>query len=247
MHLPTANKMYKRLLIILSAILIVGCHQNQDGLEFKVKGNQVCWKNRYLEFRLDMDSKGKKTDSQAIQAGIRDSKGKTRFLTVDPEGLGFGGSSPMGLSGLYKPDKGVAQAELLDRTQDKLVLHLRYDPWDILDEPVSLDKQITIYRDSPVMDVIDMYTGDYELLNIAAALAILPDSRITPIENGFSIDYSDGITAVIIMPGADQKSSDTGNQVILKKSVATRKTLRYLVGISDKGKEFLIEELTKIL
>ena len=240
--------MKKTLYLLLAAAILTGCSNSNTGLHLKVTGKQAIWGNGTIEFRTDMDSKGKRDDNPAFEAYVKYEDGKTIHMPIDGYSTGYGASFPMGNHGFYMPFQGLAKAEVLSRSDEKLVMHLHYDPWTIFGEPITLDKQITLYRDSPVMSVIDYYEGMFELLNIAAGLTTAFTGTVNEIENGFVIEYPYGITAVIVMPQAQQRDTDDFlGYAVLKKGVSSGEPLRYYVGISDKGADYIIEEIAKIL
>ena len=116
------------------------------------------------------------------------------------------------------------------------------------DVPVYFDKQITLFRESPIIAVIDYYVGAFELLNVAAGVATVQDCLVEELENGYVIEYPNGVTSIIVMPHMEEKSlNDTLGSVFVTKGVTSDQPLRYYVGLSDKGKEYLLEELDKIL
>ena len=240
--------MKRALLFLLIAVTLCGC--SAPGTEFgmKVRRNEVIWNNGLLEFRTGMDSKGKRDDNTAFRAYVRNQEGKTVQMPADTVGLGYGASCPMGTSGLYKPGKGISGAEILLQTQESIIIHLRYDNWRVLDAPVSLDKQITLFHDSPIMAVIDYYAGEFELLNVAAGLATADNGKVTGIDNGYAVEYPDGITGIIVMPEADEKTHSrmTGN-VMLRKGIGQEQILRYYVGLSGQGLDYLLDKLAEIL
>ena len=57
-----------------------------------------------------------------------------------------------------------------------------------------------------------------------------------------------GISSIIVMPGVEELSTnETFGTVLLKKAVTSNEPLRYYVGVSDKGADYLLDELNKIL
>ena len=239
--------MKRALFFLLLAVTLGGCTPRTE-FGMKVRRNEVAWNNGLLEFRTDMDSKGKRDDNPAFRAYVRNKEGKTIQMPADTEGLGYGASCPMGTSGLYKPGNGISGAEILLQTQERLIIHLRYDNWEILDAPISLDKQITLFHDSPIMAVIDYYAGDFELLNVAAGLTTADTGKIREIDNGYAVEYPDGITGIIVMPEADEKTNSrmTGN-VMLRKGVGQEQVLRYYAGLSGQGLDYLLDKLAEVL
>ena len=98
------------------------------------------------------------------------------------------------------------------------------------------------------MAVIDYYEGEFELLNIAAGMTTAITGTVKELDNGYSIEYPSGIGSIIIMPQAEEKVfNGSFDRVMLKKAVSSGEPLRYYVGLSDKGIEYLLEELDKIL
>lgn len=241
--------MRKGIYLILSAVCIVSCNRFDRGLNMRVTNNELSWTNGSVVFRTDMDSKQKNQNSPAFQISVKSEKGKLIPFPVDTCAIGYGASCPMGTSGFYKPDKGLAQAEVLIQTDERMVLHLRYNPWNIFDTPITLDKQVSMFRDSPIISVIDFYDGSFELLNIAAGMTTAFEGKVKEITDGYSIQYlNHGITGIIVMPHAEQKTiNETLGTVLLKKGVSGKEPLRYYIGISDKGEDYLLEELAKIL
>ena len=241
--------MRNTILAILATILITACSNvTGRGFDLDNKDGQVNWMNGTVRFSTRLESEGDEKDNPAFDAYVKYQDGRTIHMPIDVYNLGYGASCPMGTSGLYKPDKGFAYADILDRTKDRLVIHLHHKSWDILDARITLDKQITLYKDSPIMSVIDYYTGPFELLNVAAGLSTAYVGTVKKTHNGYTIEYPYGITGIIVMPDADQLSEDErGGSVFVKKSVANDQPLRYYVGLSDKGESYLLEELTKIL
>ncbi len=235
--------------IIVAAALLAGCAKDTGrGFGLSLKDGQASWMNGVIRFSVDLDSDEQKEDNPAFEAYVKYQDGSTVHMPIDVYNLGYGASCPMGTSGLYKPEKGFENAEILDKTKEKLVIHLHHKSWDILDARITLDKQVTLYRNSPIMYVIDYYTGPFELLNIAAGLSTARNGTVRKTDNGFIIEYPNGITGMIVMPTAEQLSvKEDAGSVFLKRSVTSDQPLRYYVGLSDKGESYLLEELAKIL
>ena len=239
--------MKKTLCLLLTVFLAANCNHLQNRLSINDKQNCVSWSNGTIQFSTDKESNDQKNNLPAFEAYVKKQDGKTIHMPIDAYALGYGGSSPMGTLDFYKPQK-LAKAETLAITNEKLVIHLSYEPWTIYDEEIILDKQITIFKDSPILSVIDYYSGMFELLNIAAGMTTAYVGEIKKIENGFVVEYPYGITSVIVMPNAEEQLvNDTFGTVLLKKPVINNEPLRYYVGLSDKGEEYLLEELNKIL
>ena len=233
--------MRKILLLFVTAVTLAGCTHNLKF--FKASPEEVIWKNDFVKFRTDKD----KGNRIAFDAFVTPSNGKTIEMPSDTVALGYGASSPIGDLGFYKPDKGASMAEVLSLTDQEIVLHLHYDSWDIYDAPVTLDKQITLKGDNPVMKVIDYYTGAFELLNVAAGVTLAGAGTVHEIDNGFSIRYPSGITALICMPDADECFvRDSLGTVLVRKAVRSDEPLRYYVGLSDKGESYLLEQLDNL-
>ena len=239
--------MKRFLIMLLAAATLTGCSKIGNGFRFRIRDNSVSWTNGTVMFRTDMDSKGKRDDNLAFQAYIKTERGRTiRMPGTDI--LGYGASCPMGTSGLYKNMNGYSLAEILTQSDDRMVIHLHHDPWEMFDEEISFDKQITLFRDSPIMSVIDYYEGIFELLNIAAGLTASDADTVQELEKGYAIEYSNGVTAILIMPEMEKKNnSPLVNSVFVSKGVTNNEPLRYYLGISDKGVDYLLEELDKIL
>lgn len=239
--------MKKLLILFLAVSTLVGCRQPRNGFQFQIRKDIVSWTNGIIEFRTDMNSNDMRNDDLGFMAFVKCGNGHT-IQMPDSYILGYGASCPMGTSGLYKDKDGYSQAEILAQTEDKMVIHLHHDQWELYEVPVSFDKQITLFRDSPIMAVIDYYVGAFELLNVAAGVATVQDCMIEEIENGYAIEYPNGVTSIIVMPQMEQKSfNETRGSVFVTKEVTPDEPLRYYVGLSDKGKEYLLEELDKIL
>lgn len=240
--------MRKELYILVTAILMTACCDVGRGLGFNRNNGKANWMNGIVRFSAYMKSDGPDNDNPAFDAYVRFQDGKTIHMPIDIYGLGYGASCPMGSSGLYKPEYGFESAEILSKTDDRIVIHLHHKPWTVVGSRVSFDKQITLFRESPIMSVIDYHTGQFELLNVAAGMTTAMVATVEPIENGYVINYPYGITGIIVMPGLEQKFHDEIlHNVILKKSVTRDEPLRYYVGLSDKGKDFLLDEIDKIL
>ena len=238
----------KKALSYLTCLLlfsVYGCNSGSDTY-FKRTGKSAKWGNSMIEFRTDMDSKDKRNDLPTFQAAVR-IDGKLVNLKEDNTALGYGASAPQGTSGLYASPKGCSMAEVLVSTPQQTDMHLHYDDWNVLDAAITLDKQVTIYKDSPIMKVIDYYNGDFDILNIAAGIPIGYKGSVSEIDNGYAVKYIDNITAIIIMPDVEHRITDRGSgNVFLKKEVTVNQPLYYYVGISDKGADYLIDEYLKI-
>jgi hypothetical protein len=241
--------MMKRFLILfIAAVTLMGCRDVGKGFRLEVSKHSISWMNGMIGFTTDRDSKGKRTDYPGFHASVRCSNGRTIQMPSDKYSLGYGASFPMGTSGIYAPMNGYSNAEILIETQDRMVIHLQHDPMTILNVPVTLDKQITLYKDSPIMAVTDYYTGDFELLNIAAGLSAAHGGTVTELDEGYAVEYPDGVTAIIIMPQLEQKKyKELQGCVFVSKGIGSDEPLYYYVGISDKGLEHLLEEVSKIL
>ena len=239
--------MKKLLILFLAVSTFVGCNHTSNGFRFKIHKNQVSWTNGIIEFRTDMNSNGKRQDNLGFRAYVKCGNDRT-IQMPDTDLLGYGASSPLGESGLYKNKDGYSKAEIMIQTVDRMVIHLSHDQWELYEVPVSFDKQITLFRDCPIMEVIDYYVGAFELLNVAAGVTTVQDCMVEEIENGYSIEYPNGVTSIIVMPQMEEKSfNKIRGSVFVTKEVTPDEPLRYYVGLSDKGKEYLLEELDKIL
>ena len=98
------------------------------------------------------------------------------------------------------------------------------------------------------MEVIDFYEGAFEMLNVAAGVTTAGKGTVEELGNGYAIEYPNGATSIIIMPEMEEKNyNEDLSSVFVTKGVVPDEPLRYYVGISDKGKEYLLEELDKIL
>ncbi|MBP5347816.1 MAG: DUF4861 family protein [Bacteroidaceae bacterium] len=233
--------------IIVSMLILSACGNNAGNLKFKTTKKAAVWSNSLVEFRTDMDSNDKRNDLPTFQASVM-LNGKKEELKQDNTALGYGASAPQGMSGLYAPPRGATSAQILSMTPEQLVVHLHYDKWNILETGVALDKQVTLYSGNPVMKVIDYYIGDFDLLNVSAGLPIGYNGSVSKIENGYSILYNNGISAIIIMPEVENMTVDKGSgNVFLKKQIMPNQPLYYYVGLSEQGTDFLLEQLAKIM
>ena len=239
--------MKKLLILFLAVSTLVGCNPTNKGFRFQIRKDQVSWTNGIIEFRTDMNSNDKRHDDLGFNAYVKCGNGRT-IQMPGSDILGYGASSPLGESGLYKNKDGYSKAEIMMQTDDRMVIHLHHDKWELYDVPVYFDKQITLFRESPIIAVIDYYVGAFELLNVAAGVATVQDCLVEELENGYVIEYPNGVTSIIVMPHMEEKSlNDTLGSVFVTKGVTSDQPLRYYVGLSDKGKEYLLEELDKIL
>lgn len=239
--------MKKTLVIVLAFSTLIGCTRIGNGFDFRIRNNRVSWMNSTVMFRTDMDSKGRRNDNLGFNAYLKLENGRT-IQMPGSDILGYGASCPMGSSGLYKNIDGYSKAEVLQKTDDRMVIHLHHDTWELLDEPIYFDKQITLFRDSPVMKVIDYYEGSFDLLNVAAGLTDAGAGKVSEIVKGYAIEYPNSVTAIIIMPDLEEKKyNDVLGSVFVTKGVTSDEPLRYYIGISDKGVNYLLEELDKIL
>lgn len=239
--------MKKILIILLAAATLAGCSKVGNGFRFRIRDNSVSWTNGTVMFQTDLDSKGKKDDNLGFQAYIKTERGRTVSMP-ESDILGYGASCPMGTTGLYKNIYGYSLAEVLTQSDDRMVIHLHHDPWEMFDEEIFFDKQITLFRDSPIMSIIDYYGGIFELLNVAAGLNTTDADTVKELEKGYAIEYSNGVTAILIMPEMEKKNNKPlMNSVFVTKGVTSNEPLRYYVGLSDKGVDYLLEELDKIL
>lgn len=237
--------MKKILTVLLATILLTGCKNNVgDGFDFRIHRDKVSWMNGVIGFQTDLSSNGKKQDNLAFSAYLKCRDGRT-IQMPGTDVLGYGASSPMGKSGIYKDNDGYSQAEVLSLTDNRMVIHLKHEPWNIHDEEVSFDKQITLFRDSPIMEVIDYYNGLFELLNVAAGI-IYTDATAVWMDNKYVMTYPNGLTAILYMPNQDSNATQYGSALV-SKGITPDEPLRYYVGFSDKGAEYLLEELDKIL
>ncbi len=234
-------------LLILALPTLLGCSQVGNGFKFQVRNGRVSWMNGTIGFRTDMNSDGKRQDNLGFTAFIKGKNGRT-IQMPGTDILGYGASSPLGASGLYKDNDGYSKAEIMMRTDDRMIIHLHHDPWELFDTPVSFDKQITLFHDSPIMAVIDYYKGDFDLLNVAAGIETEGSETIQELENGYAITYRDGQTALIIMPDAEEKKRyEAMGSVFVTKGITSDEPLRYFIGLSDRGMDYLLERLSEIL
>lgn len=240
--------MKRILILVLAASTLMGCSNVGRGFKLQVRNRTISWMNGTVGFRTGLDSKGKKVDYPGFEAFIRCSNGRTIQMPADEYSLGYGASFPMGTSGMYAPMNGYSKAELLIGTHDRMVIHLQHEPMTIFNVDISLDKQITLFKDSPIMAVTDFYMGEFELLNIAAELSGAQDGTVRELDKGYAVEYPNGVTAIIIMPELEQKRyKDLQGRVFVSKGIGRGEPLNYYVGISDKGQEYLLDELDKIL
>lgn len=239
--------MRKILVLLTAAITLIGCAEPTMGL--KTDKEQVVWKNNLLEFSTPRGAyDGNSELNPGFKVKVTYSDGHYINMPIDTLGLGYGASCPKGATGFYKPENGIDKAEILDLTENRIVIRIGYKSWDIQDVPVTLDKQITLYKDIPFMSVIDYYTGKFDTLNVVAGLTTAGVGEVKELKNGFSIEYPYGVTAVIIMPQADEKIIDNDfKQAVTGRKVTDNEPLRYYVGISDKGEEYLLEKIANIL
>lgn len=240
--------MKKILYIMLMAASLSGCDGTGDEFGMNIRKDRISWNNSKLEFSTDMNPERGKDYNNSFRVSVLTKEGKTIRMPADMSGLGYGASCPMGTSGLYKPENGIASAEILQQTQERIIIHLKYNKWEILDAPVMLDKQITLFHDSPVMAVIDYYDGEFELLNVAAGLTSACALEISGTENGYILTYPDNITGIIVMPDADEITREREpDNVLLRKEIENGQVIHYYVGLSDRGKDYLLEKLAEIL
>ena len=240
--------MRKILILLLALFTLTDCNDTPAGLELSVRKNKISWTNGTIRFQTDMDSEGKRQDYTGFKAYLRLSSGREIQLPSDSHTLGYGASFPMGTSGMYTPDNGYSLAETMLKTDEMMIIRLHHDAWPIFDEPITLDKQITLYKDSPIMYVIDYYTGAFDLLNVAAEISAAKAGTVKELEKGYLVEYSNGVTAIIFMPDMQAKQYDKSNgRIFVSKGVQSDEPLNYYVGISDKGQDYLLEELAKIM
>jgi len=240
--------MKKILYIMLMTAALSGCNASSGEFGMSVRKNMISWNNGKLVFCTEMNPDGRKEYNDVFRASIRTKEGKTIQMPEDRTGLGYGASCPMGISGLYKPENGLSSAEILQQTKERIIIHLKYNKWKILDTPVTLDKQITLFHDSPIMAVIDYYEGDFELLNVAAGLTSYGALDISETENGYILTYPDSITGIIVMPDADERTKNRElDNVLLRKGIENGQIMHYYVGLSDQGMDYLLEKLAEIL
>lgn len=239
--------MKKTLYLIILAAICVSCGRSQGQLSMKIQKDCISWTNGTIKFTTDRKHEGLNYNAPAFEAYFKGEDGKTTHMPIDQYALGYGASCPMGDIGFYRPSS-LAKAEILSQTDEKLVLHLSYDPWTIYGETIILDKQITIFHDSPVLSVIDYYTGTFRMLNIAAGMTTSGNGTVQDTYKGYTIQYPMGITSLIVMPDADEMLVDeTFKTVLLRKAVTNDEPVRYYIGLSDKGMDYLLEEVAKFL
>lgn len=239
--------MKKILNVTVFLLLFCSCGNNNGSPDLKVTKKTAVWKNSLIEFRTDRDSNGKRNDLPTFQVAVN-INGKMTGLKQDNTALGYGASAPQGTSGLYASPKGFSSVQLLSRTPDRMDIHLGYDKWYVLDTQVALDKQVSIFNNNPVIKVIDFYSGDFDLLNVSAGMPIGYNGSVSETDNGYIIKYSNGVTAVIVMPNVEQMVVEKGSgNVFLKKEIAADEPLYYYIGFSDQGSDYLLEQLAKIM
>lgn len=238
----------KRLLVMILAVsTLAGCSQVGNGFKFHVRNGKVSWMNGTIGFRTDMASNGRRQDNLGFNAYIKDRDGRT-IPMPGTDVLGYGASSPLGTSGLYKNKDGYSKAELMMQTDDRMIIHLRHDTWELFDTPVSFDKQITLFHDSPIMAVIDYYNGDFDLLNVAAGIKTEGMETLSELEKGYAVTYRDNVTAIIIMPDLEEKRyNEASGSVFVSKGITADEPLRYYIGLSDRGTDYLLDKLSEIL
>jgi len=225
--------MKRGILIVGLCLLLAACgnsSREQFSINIRVKKNSFSWRNSCVTFQAG-------TDMPAFRAWVT---GDKKASKADVYGLGFGASAPMGIEGLYYPS-GYSSAELLMRTPEMATLVIHYPEWEVQDVLVQLDKQITIYRDCPVIQVIDFYSGGFDALNVAAGLP-LKGYRADAGERSITVTATDGTTASIYMPEADEtRAEGPDGHAVIRHMIRRGEPLYYYIGVGRESPERLLQ------
>lgn len=84
--------------------------------------------------------------------------------------LGAGASAPLVDGKLVYPDHNYKSWEILSETDDRVVFVLSYGPWPLGEGNISLEKKITVEKDSYFCKAEDTYSGDFDSVTIAAGI-----------------------------------------------------------------------------
>lgn len=156
--------------------------------------------------------------------------------------LGGGASAPYVDGRLCYPVTNYRSWEIVSESDDEISFILHYPAWDVNGVQVSLDKKITVTKDSYFCTAEDVYNGDFESLTIAAGVFIheegysfVSDDRFAVWEHASdqSVEPEDGMLGVAVyMPYADEVKKLEGEKphIVALKTVKPGESLTYHFG-----------------
>lgn len=161
--------------------------------------------------------------------------------------LGCGGSAPLVADTLAKPDHNfVSNVKVLDGALEQSFT-LTYDVWKIGDRSVSLSKTITVPATGNFCRVDDVYSGDFDSLDVACGVAV---HDVEILKSGFDFvsvwekpsdsktpDADGMIGTAVYMPGCDSilLATVAGQALLVKRIVPGQKVTYYMGAGWSKG------------
>ncbi len=229
----------KNLLILaLTVLTFVGC---KEKVSYKVSAGTVSetsdafvWQNDRTRFCIYGDS----MENGCITPGIDVWSSSIDNISGPAlaQNLGCGATVPIIDDSLCYPDKNYESYQILRLTPDEVTFVLHYPKWKVGEHTVSLGKQITISAGQNFCKIIDVYTGKFDSLRIAAGVIRngMEYERFT--ENGFAFWQSEGRGLAVVMPKADAivKDREDGHALAIK-TVYEGQALYSYVGTIQKN------------
>ncbi len=156
--------------------------------------------------------------------------------------LGAGASAPLVDGKLVYPDHNYRSWEILSESDDQVVFVLRYDAWPLGEGSISLDKKITVDKDTYFCKAEDTYSGDFDSVTVAAGIfthevedsLVLPD-RIAIWEHpsDTSVEPEESMVGVAVhMPEAEASVRVEGVRphLVCTRTIRPGETLTYWFG-----------------
>lgn len=156
--------------------------------------------------------------------------------------LGGGASAPYVDGALVFPSHNYSSYEIVTSTPSEVSFILHYPEWEAGGHKISLDKKITVRAGTNFCEVEDIYSGDFQSMEIAAGIIrhnILkqvsgPDYfAIWEDPSDISKEAEDGHLGLsVIMPGAEKLLLEDGpaNHSVLVRTVKPKEPLKYYFG-----------------
>ncbi|MCF0176177.1 MAG: DUF4861 family protein, partial [Bacteroidales bacterium] len=260
----------KRTLIILAAVAALFCSSCQAPSEKKVMARYVpermddfVWENNLVCYRAYGEALEGNPTSPGFDIWVKlpgrlvadewykgaledesyyhhDHGGKDCYKVA--VSLGGGASTPLVDSTLVFPATNYRSYELISESDTEISFMLNYPAWDVNGVQVSLSKKITVTADSYFCKVEDVYSGEFETLQIAAGIftheveeSMVGGDRLAVWEHASdqSVEPEDGMLGVAVyVPGAESVFPlESGKpHIVATRTVKPGETFTYYFG-----------------
>ena len=177
----------KKTISILALIALTACSGGvaPDGKFFAGSspehGDDFVWENSRICYRVAGRGSEKDFVSPGFDVFVKDpgtfigrslDTHKTRRCRAADfsAGLGAGASAVLFGGDIVLSPTNYRSAEVLYRSDDRMVFVLHYPKWKLGNDEIWLDKQITLLADSDIFEVADYYNGYFDHITVAAGL-----------------------------------------------------------------------------